>query len=75
MFTGARHWIVVLCLLAIASAALIPFASGLLLVILIPLSFLSVVITGFSQCIAAEPPLPGGSPFLPVLSSRPPPSR
>jgi hypothetical protein len=74
MFNCARKWIVVLCLVAVLCAALTSATSGLLVAILIPLSFLFFVLVRTPLCLAAEPRKPARSPFVPVFASRPPPA-
>jgi hypothetical protein len=74
MLTSAHKWIVILCLAAILVAALTPAHFGLLVAILIPLSFLFYVAAGIPVRRAAEQRDAQRFPLLPVLASRPPPA-
>jgi hypothetical protein len=75
MRTGvfASRLIVVLCLAAVLFAALTAGSSGELVAVLVPQWFFCAAIVSVAVRSVTEPKNPYQSPFLPVVTPRPPP--
>jgi hypothetical protein len=75
MPTTARRWIAILCLATILFVALAPSATGLLLATLLPLWLLFAAVVALSLLLVAPPCRAKRSPFLLLVTPRPPPTQ